>query len=194
MIKIELDIIALTHSITQNNSFAVVLGERVGNRRLPIVIGPFEAQAIAAAREKVQPVRPLTHDLLKNICAEFSIKLQEVIISNLVEGVFYATLVCERLGEIIEIDARTSDAIALAVRFDTAIYTYEFIIEQAGIAVEEPQEGSRRNVAKESRTNVETNDFSRLALDKLNTLLQEAIEKEDYERAARIRDEINHRS
>lgn len=193
MIKIELDIIALTHSITHSNSYAVVLGERSGNRRLPIVIGPFEAQAIAAAMERMQPARPLTHDLLKNICVEFSVDLKEIIISNLVEGVFYATLICERLGEVVEIDARTSDAVALAVRFEAPIYTYEFIIEQAGIAMEDTKESTKRVPTKASERGA-SGDYSRIPLDKLNTMLNEAIEKEDYERAARIRDEINRRS
>jgi bifunctional DNase/RNase len=185
--KIELEIIALSHSITQNNSYAVVLGERKGARRMPIIIGPFEAQAIAAAMERMQPARPLTHDLIRNMCFEFNIELKEVLISNLIEGVFHATLVCDRLGESVQIDARTSDAIALAVRFECPIFVYEFIIEQAGIAMEETE---KKASTKEKRGN----EYARASLDKLNEMLSEAIDKEDYERAARIRDEINKRS
>lgn len=185
--KVELEIIALSHSITQNNSYAVVLGERKGMRRMPIIIGPFEAQAIAGAMERMQPARPLTHDLIRNVCLEFNIDLKEVLISNLVEGVFHATLVCERLGEIVNIDARTSDAIALAVRFECPIFVYDFIIDQAGIAMEETE---RKEVSKEKRGT----EYSRASLNKLNEMLAQAIEKEDYEHAARIRDEINKRS
>jgi len=182
--KVELEIIALSHSITQTNSYAVVLGERKGNRRMPIIIGPFEAQAIAAALERMQPARPLTHDLLRNLCFEFSVELKEVVISNLVEGVFHATLICERLGEISHIDARTSDAIALAARFECPIYVYDFIIEQVGIEMEE----------KTHTPQSHSSEYTRTSIDKLNEMLMQAIDKEDYESAARIRDEINKRS
>lgn len=189
--KVELEIIALSHSITQNNSYAVVLGERKGMRRMPVIIGPFEAQAIAAAMERMQPARPLTHDLLRSMCFEFSIELKEILISNLVEGVFHATLVCDRLGETVNIDARTSDAIALAVRFECPIFVYDFIIDQAGIAMEENE---RKSVAAGSNEKQRGSEYTRATLDKLHEMLQQAIEKEDYERAARIRDEINKRS
>ncbi len=182
--KVELEIIALSHSITQTNSYAVVLGERKGNRRMPIIIGPFEAQAIAAALERMQPARPLTHDLLRNLCFEFSVELKEVVISNLVEGVFHATLICERLGEISHIDARTSDAIALAARFECPIYVYDFIIEQVGIEMEE----------KSHTPQSHSSEYTRTSIEKLNEMLMQAIDKEDYESAARIRDEINKRS
>ncbi len=189
--RIALEIIALSHSITQNNSYAVVLGERNGSRRIPIIIGPFEAQSIAGAMERMQPARPLTHDLMRNICFEFSIELKEILISNLVEGVFYATLVCERLGETVHIDARTSDALALAVRFECPIFAYDFIVEQAGITMEETEQRQQQTGSDKPRSGTEQ---ARPSLDKLQDLLQQAIEKEDYERAARIRDEINKRS
>ena len=132
MRKIELEIVALSHSITQTHSYAVVLGEVNGLRRLPIVIGGFEAQAIAVALEKMQPSRPLTHDLMKNFMNAFNVELHEVIISNLQEGIFYSKLICSNNDDTIEIDSRTSDALALAVRFGCPIYTYENILNSAG--------------------------------------------------------------
>ena len=137
MKKIELEIVALSHSITQTHSYAVVLGEINGLRRLPIVIGGFEAQAIAVALEKMHPSRPLTHDLMKNFMTAFSIDLQEIIISDLQEGIFYSKLICISEHDTVEIDSRTSDALALAVRFGCPIYTYENIIESAGILMED---------------------------------------------------------
>src|SRR5436305_13553197 len=132
MKKIELEIVALSHSITQTHSYAVVLGEADGLRRLPIVIGGFEAQAIAVALERMQPSRPLTHDLFANFMATFAIELTEVIIYKLEEGIFFAKLICQNAGESVEIDSRTSDALALAVRANCHIYTYENILETAG--------------------------------------------------------------
>src|SRR5215213_10104240 len=137
MKKIELEIVALSHSITQTHSYAVVLGEVNGLRRLPIVIGGFEAQAIAVALEKMQPSRPLTHDLMKNFMNGFNIDLQEVVITDLQEGIFYSKLVCTSEHDTIEIDSRTSDALALAVRFGCPVYTYEHILESAGILMED---------------------------------------------------------
>ena len=133
MRKIELDIVALSHSVTQSHNYAVVLGEQGGSRRLPIVIGSFEAQAIAVAMERMTPNRPLTHDLFKNTLETFNIELKEVIINNLLDGIFYARLICIKDSEIIEIDSRTSDALAMAVRFNCPIYTYEFILDAAGV-------------------------------------------------------------
>ena len=137
MKKIELEIVALSHSITQTHSYAVVLGEVNGLRRLPIVIGGFEAQAIAVALEKMQPSRPLTHDLMKNFMTGFNIELHEIIICDLQEGIFYSKLVCSSEKDTLEIDSRTSDALALAVRFGCPIYTYENILDSAGILMEE---------------------------------------------------------
>lgn len=192
MKKIELEIIALSHSVAQSKSYAVILGELKSARRLPVVIGIVEAQAIASASDKTLPERPMTHDLLTNICHEFAIQIREVVISKLQAGIFHATLVCERNGSIVEIDSRTSDALALAVRFQCPIYTYEHILEQAGIIVGDTGVDNSREIEKLS-SGKEKSDFSQRSLDELGSLLQEAITKEDYERAARLRDEINKR-
>jgi bifunctional DNase/RNase len=146
MRRIELEIVALSHSMTQSHNYAVVLGEKRGKRRLPIVIGSFEAQAIAVALEQMTPNRPLTHDLFKNALDTFQVKLKEVIINNLLDGIFYARLVCMKDGELFEIDSRTSDAIAMAVRFDCPIFTYDFILEAAGVVLDE-QEGGYSSVS-----------------------------------------------
>ena len=192
--KIELEIIALSHSITQSQSYAVVLGEKNGSRRLPIVIGGFEAQAIAIAIEEIEPTRPLTHDLMKNILTEFKIELREVIISDLINGVFYARLVCEHEGQLHHIDSRTSDAIALAARFKCPIFTFESVMDTAGIEIEE---GELSDVEPPSIVGSEEKEpplYTAKSIDELKTMLSEAIEQEDYEKAARIRDEINKRS
>ena len=194
MKKIELEIVALSHSITQTHSYAVVLGEVNGLRRLPIVIGGFEAQAIAVALEKMQPSRPLTHDLMKNFMTAFTIDLHEIIICDLQEGIFYSKLVCVSEHDTVEIDSRTSDALALAVRFGCPIYTYDNILESAGILMEDPsgkKKQPREAVAAESSAG--TDDLKTLTLDELNTLLTEVLEQEDYIRAIAIRDEINSR-
>lgn len=135
---------ALSHSITQTHSYAVVLGEVNGLRRLPIVIGAFEAQAIAVALEKMQPTRPLTHDLMKNFMTAFAVELHEIIICDLQEGVFYSKLVCSTDNDTVEIDSRTSDAIALAVRFGCPIYTYDNILDNAGILMEDSGDPKRK--------------------------------------------------
>ncbi|ATL48406.1 hypothetical protein COR50_15240 [Chitinophaga caeni] len=199
MRKIELEIVALSHSITQTHSYAVVLGEVNGLRRLPIVIGGFEAQAIAVALEKMQPSRPLTHDLMKNFMNAFSIELHEVVISNLQEGIFYAKLICSNNDDTIEIDSRTSDALALAVRFGCPIYTYENILNSAGILLEDPtgkkvakSATGTASISEHDRSGTEDN-LNAMSLEELNTLLQEVLEQEDYIRAIAIRDEINSR-
>src|ERR1051325_2762802 len=160
MKKIELEIVALSHSITQTHSYAVVLGEVVGLRRLPIVIGGFEAQAIAVALERMEPSRPLTHDLFANFMATFNIELNEVVIYKLEEGIFFAQLVCQGPdGEIVEIDARTSDALALAVPASCRIYTYENILETAGLLLDQTEGGGGAEAADKSgegRTQVGT--------------------------------------
>lgn len=194
MKKIELEIVALSHSITQTHSYAVVLGEVNGLRRLPIVIGGFEAQAIAVALEKMHPSRPLTHDLMKNFMNAFNIDLQEIVICDLQEGIFYSKLVCVSEHDTVEIDSRTSDALALAVRFGCPIYTYDNILESAGILMEDPsgkKKQPREAVAAESSAG--TDDLKTLTLEELNTLLTEVLESEDYIRAIAIRDEINAR-
>jgi uncharacterized protein len=197
MKKIELEIVALSHSITQTHSYAVVLGEVNGLRRLPIVIGGFEAQAIAVALEKMQPSRPLTHDLMKNFMTGFSIDLHEIIICDLQEGIFYSKLVCSTEKDTLEIDSRTSDALALAVRFGCPIYTYENILDSAGILMEETT-GKKKKSKEQKEVPVEeavggNEDLKTMSLEDLNTLLNEVLESEDYIRAIAIRDEINNR-
>lgn len=199
MKKIELEIVALSHSITQNNSYAIVLGEMEGQRRMPIVIGAFEAQAIAVALERMQPTRPLTHDLFFGFMTKFEIELSEVIIYKLEEGIFFSKLIClQNNSEEIEIDSRTSDALALAVRANCRIYTYETIIESAGIFLNSEERPAKRAIQaqsaeqKESGENV--NDLKKLSYAELNALLNDALEQEDYVRAIHIRDEINTRT
>ena len=199
MKKIELEIVALSHSITQTHSYAVVLGEVNGLRRLPIVIGGFEAQAIAVALEKMHPSRPLTHDLMKNFLNAFAIDLHEIIICDLQEGIFYSKLVCASENDTIEIDSRTSDALALAVRFGCPIYTYENILESAGILMEDTGSGTKKKKAKQEVVVEEkgpaggSEDLKTMSLEELNNLLNEVLEGEDYIRAIAIRDEINSR-
>ncbi|HEX9509781.1 MAG TPA: bifunctional nuclease family protein [Puia sp.] len=199
MKKIELEIVALSHSITQTHSYAVVLGEVNGLRRLPIVIGGFEAQAIAVALEKMHPSRPLTHDLMKNFMSAFTIDLQEIIICDLQEGIFYSKLVCVSEHDTVEIDSRTSDALALAVRFGCPIYTYEHILDSAGILMEDSSSKKKKSGGVTATTTTTTEsggsreDLKALSIDDLNSLLTEVLEQEDYIRAIAIRDEINSR-
>ena len=190
MKKIELEIVALSHSITQTHSYAVVLGEVNGLRRLPIVIGGFEAQAIAVALERMQPSRPLTHDLMKNFMMAFNIDLHEIIINDLQEGIFYSKLVCSTEKDTVEIDSRTSDAVALAVRFGCPIFTYDNILDSAGILMEEDDKKKKVVV---SHTETGSDDLKNLSIPELENLLKEVLEHEDYIKAASIRDEINSR-
>lgn len=200
MKKIPLEIVALSHSITQTQSYAVVLEEVKGKRRLPIVIGGFEAQAIAVALEKMQPTRPLTHDLVRNLFSTFGIELVEIVINNLKEGIFYALLVCKIGDKVEEIDSRTSDALALAVRFNCPIYTYEFILDSAGIIMEEQLTEGEGASAKKEKVEVHADeeddskkDITKLSDKNLNELLARVLKNEDYERAIKIRDEIERR-
>ena len=195
MRKIELDIVALSHSVTQSHNYAVVLGEQDGSRRLPIVIGSFEAQAIAVAMERMTPNRPLTHDLFKNALETFNIELKEVIISNLLDGIFYARLVCIKDGgEVIEIDSRTSDALAMAVRFNCPIYTFEFILDAAGVVLEDTDEQDEKEEEEATPSQTERRkSLASYSVDALNKLLEEVLAEENYERAAEIRDEIKRR-
>lgn len=195
MKKIKLDIVGLSYSQTQSGAYALVLGEVNGRRRLPIIIGGFEAQAIALEIEKMTPSRPLTHDLFKSFALAYNITIDEVIIYNLVDGIFFAKLVCNDGKKTIEIDARTSDAIALAVRFECPINTYEFILATAGIMIEgndfvflENIESPTDEKIAESPTN-----FSSLTDDELKERLQQALAEEAYEKAAKIRDELSKR-
>jgi uncharacterized protein len=194
MKKIELEIVALSQSITQSQSYAVVLGEVDGLRKLPIVIGGFEAQAIAVALENMHPSRPLTHDLMKNVLGAFNVDLHEVIINDLQEGIFFAKLVCSNDHETIEIDSRTSDAIALAVRMGCPISTYEHILESAGILMDDTTKTEETEKVEVTATpNTSSNDLKNMSLEDLQNLLTEVLEQEDYIKAVAIRDEINSR-
>ena len=205
MEKIQLTVLGLSASPAGNNAYALILKEIDGRRRLPIVIGTFEAQSIAIALEKdIRPPRPLTHDLFKNFSDRFSIVVKQVIIHKLVDGVFYASLICESNGKEEIIDARTSDAIALALRFSAPIFTYKNILEKAGIILKiNPEEDLEKNddalIFEEALTDTseknidEQNDYKNLSLAELEDLLQKAVSDENYEIAAKIRDEISKR-
>lgn len=198
MKKIKLDIVGLSYSQTQSGAYALVLGEISGRRRLPIIIGSFEAQAIAIEIEKMTPSRPLTHDLFKSFADAYHIIIQEIIIYNLVDGIFYSKLICSDGKKTVEIDARTSDAIAVAVRFDCPIYTYEFILSTAGIVIEGNDFVYLENInetpeEKTASTSGAAPGFTSLSNDELKTRLQEALFEEAYEKAAKIRDELNRR-
>jgi bifunctional DNase/RNase len=194
MKKIELEIVALSQSITQTHSYAVVLGEVNGLRRLPIVIGGFEAQAIAVALERMQPSRPLTHDLMKNFMLAFNVDLHEIVINDLQEGIFYSKLVCSSEADTVEIDSRTSDALALAVRFGCPIFTYDNILDSAGILMED--DDKKKKTSSSGATTAITSEtggsdnLKSMSLEELNNLLGEVLEQEDYIRAIAIRDEI----
>tara|TARA_B100001109_G_scaffold253845_1_gene252303 strand:- start:4797 stop:5396 length:600 start_codon:yes stop_codon:yes gene_type:complete len=195
MQKIGLDIVGLSYSQTQSGAYALVLAEQEGKRRLPIIIGGFEAQAIAIELEDMTPSRPLTHDLFKSFADSYNIKVNEVLIYNLMEGIFYAKLICEKDGEITEIDTRTSDAVAIAVRFKCPIYTYEFILENAGILLEEDIEGEEEEKPKiEKKVDKPKKGIASLSISELNDKLDKAIETENYEEASRLRDEIQKRN
>lgn len=192
MKKVELEIIALSHSLAQSHNYAIVLGEMGGARRLPIVIGEFEAQAIAVAMEGMSPSRPMTHDLFKNTLTSFNIEIKEIVINNLIDGIFYANLVCIQNNEQTLIDSRTSDAIALGVRFNVPLYTYDFILEQAGIILDE-ESGDIKPGSEVKKVPVKQRSLDDLTTDELNEKLNDALEKEDYEKAAMIRDLLNSR-
>lgn len=192
MEKIELKIIGLSYSQTQSGAYALVLAEKQGSRRLPIIIGGFEAQSIAIELEKMKPSRPLTHDLFNTFVEAVNVKIKEVIIYNLVEGVFYAKIICDQDGRLIDIDARTSDAIAIGIRADCPVYTFEHILSSAGIQLEDEIEAE--STAIESEEKEVKQGLSAVSIEELEQLLQEAIDMEDYERASEIRDELNKRS
>lgn len=199
MKKTKLEIIGLSFSQTQSGAYALVLGEEGGKRRLPIIIGGFEAQAIAVELENMTPSRPLTHDLFKSFAVAFNIHLDEVIIYNLKEGIFYAKLICNNNNKILEIDARTSDAIALAVRFNCPIYTYEFILSQAGVLLDddspfmEEVKGEKKVAVETKKPAAVTSDYSSMTVEELKEKLMKAIEDEAYETASKIRDELSKR-
>ena len=202
--KIKLEILGLSSSQSQTGSFALVLGETSGNRRLPIIIGMFEAQAIAIEIEKIIPNRPMTNDLFKSFANSFHFHVEEIVISDLKEGVFFAKIICSDGLKKTEIDARPSDAIAIGLRFDSPIYTFETILAEAGIVLtnQEEEEEKEKTVPKaEQKAKVKKEpsskkgeDFKSFTIDKLRDLLKDAIDKEDYERAAKIRDELGKRN
>lgn len=201
--KIKLEILGLSSSQSQTGSFALVLGETEGNRRLPIIIGMFEAQAIAIEIEKIIPNRPMTHDLFKSFSNAYHFHVEEIVISDLKEGVFFAKIVCSDGLKKTEIDARPSDAIAIGLRFDSPIFTYESILAEAGIVLTdqeeedekvEPKPESKAKVKKETSKKSGGEDYKNYSVEKLNELLKDAIDKEDYERAAKIRDELGKRN
>lgn len=193
MKKVKLEIVGLSYSQTQTGAYALVLGEAKGKRRLPIIIGGFEAQAIAIELEKMTPSRPLTHDLFKTFAEGFNISVSEVIIYNLVEGIFFAKLICNDGEKNVEIDARTSDAIALAVRFSCPINTYEFILSQAGIILDDEALAAVSESGSESRVEIEETDYLKKSTEELKQMLDNALSEEDYEKASHIRDELNNR-
>ncbi|MFC2136802.1 bifunctional nuclease domain-containing protein [Bacteroidota bacterium] len=206
MRKIRLNVLGISYSQTQTGAYALVLNEEGGERRIPIIIGGFEAQSIAIQLEGLQPPRPLTHDLFKNFAKSFLINLKEINIYKLEEGVFYSNLICDREGEEIEIDARTSDAIALALRFNCPIYTTEEILSKSGIIVDINFEKEKESKGKSSEQQEEVeltsefsekknipSDISNLSNTELEELLGEAVKAENYERASEIRDELKKR-
>ena len=194
MQKIRLNILGLSVSQTQSGAYALVLAEEEGERRIPIIIGPVEAQAIAIQLEGLKPPRPLTHDLIKNIALAFDIALLEVTIYKLEEGIFYSELLCEMNGKEIRIDSRTSDAVALALRFRCPIYTSEEILQKAGIVLESDDENSPvRSMMDEEEPETTGSSYAQYSTSDLQELLNEAIEDEDYEKASIIRDELNKR-
>ena len=195
---VQLLINGISYSQTQNGAYALILSESEGERKLPIVIGTNEAQSIAIAIEKeIKPPRPLTHDLFKNFCVRFDIKIKQVIIHKLVDGVFYSSVICERDGIEEIIDSRSSDAIALAIRFEAPIYTYENILEKAGVIIKVEKEIDERSLLKElfsdENSEVASSELKEKTTKELEELLKIAVQNENYESAAKIRDEISNR-
>ncbi|RIJ42002.1 bifunctional nuclease family protein [Pontibacter oryzae] len=201
MKKIQLEILGLSSSQSQTGSFALVLGEKEGNRRLPIIIGMFEAQSIAIQIEKINPNRPLTHDLFKSFAEEMDVRVTEILISDLKEGVFYSKIVCTNGSKEFELDARPSDAIAIGLRFGVPIYTVESVLSEAGIILsdleeeeEENEEMAVKSSSSAASSGSKSEPLNQTSVDDLNKMLNEALEKEDYEKAAKIRDELNKRN
>ena len=200
MKKIQLEILGLSSSQSQTGSFALVLGERDGNRRLPIIIGMFEAQSIAIQIEKINPNRPLTHDLFKSFAEQVSVSITEVLISDLKEGVFYSKIMCTDGDKEFELDARPSDAIAIGLRFGVPIYTVESVLSEAGIILSDLEEEEEENEEATVKSTASSSSSSskeplhETSVDDLNKMLNDALEKEDYEKAAKIRDELNKRN
>jgi len=203
--KIKLNVLGISYSQTQSGAYALVLSEEEGNRRIPIIVGGFEAQAIAIELEGLAPPRPLTHDLFKNFAESYGINLVEVNIHKLEDGVFFANILCDNGDQRIILDARTSDAIALALRFSCPIYTTEEIVDKAGIVLDfekgsefdhpaSSEDEEIEKTAEKPRKSAPQMDLTRTSLEELRSMLAEAVSKEDYEKASEIRDEINRRS
>lgn len=193
MEKVELKFLRITYSHTHAGAYALILAEKQGDRRLPIIIGGVEAQAIAIQVENIKPARPLTHDLFKNLADQLHINLKEVVINDLVEGIFHAKLVLEQGENEVEVDARSSDAIALALRFACPIFTYEFIMSAAGLKVEDGDEEKEATEKVEKAEKSEKKNIKQVPLDDLKNMLEEALSDEDYERASKLRDELKRR-
>jgi len=196
MKKIKLEVIQIQYSQTQTGAYALVLEDKKGKRRIPIIIGGLEAQAIAVELEKMKPTRPLTHDLFKPISSEFGINFTEIIIYNLVEGIFYSKIICSNGEKEIEIDSRTSDAIAIGLRFNCPIYTFEFILSSAGIALDGDTTSTDifgEIFDEEVDDESVVNEFSRYSDEQLDELLEKSLDEEEYEKASRIRDEMKNR-
>ena len=191
MEKVELRFLRITYSHTHAGAYALILGEVEGDRRLPIIVGAAEAQAIAIQVEHIKPARPMTHDLFKSLAESLDVRMKEVLISDLVEGIFHARLILEQDGDTIEIDARSSDAIALALRFGCPIFSFEFIMSAAGLSVEdEPEDSSAEEDREEGQL---VKPIGNSSLDELKEMLDDALDQEDYERASQLRDEIKRR-
>lgn len=194
MERIRLEIIGMSYSQSQSGAYALILGEHGGVRRLPIIIGGFEAQAIAVELEKMKPSRPLTHDLFKNFAEHYNVFIKEVVIDKFMEGVFYAKLICLQGENESEIDARTSDAVALAIRFRCPIYTHENIMSEAGIVMDDKAEEMQNENNETTDTDSGTEEFTTNTMEELEEMLQKAISNEEYEKASKIRDEITKRT
>jgi uncharacterized protein len=197
MNKVKLEVIAISQSQGQSGAYTVFLQDILSKKQLRIIIGAAEAQSIAFALENIKPPRPLTHDVFKNFCDAFSIKIIEVYITQLVDNVFYAKLICSDEHKLIDIDSRTSDAIAMALRFDCPIYTNELVLKTANeIEYNISNEKTKKDDTskEESSSKSKKNEYEFFALEELEEMLQEAIENEDYEKASRIRDEIKKRN
>jgi bifunctional DNase/RNase len=203
--KIKLNVLGISYSQTQSGAYALVLSEEDGNRRIPIIVGGFEAQAIAIELEGLAPPRPLTHDLFKDFAESYGIRILEVNIHKLEDGVFFASILCDNGDSQITLDARTSDAIALALRFKCPIYTTEDIVEKAGIVLDFEKGSDLEATGLQGEEEVEVApekkkkrpilpDLSETSMEELRSMLADAVTKEDYERASEIRDEINRRS
>jgi len=203
--KIKLNVLGISYSQTQSGAYALVLSEEDGNRRIPIIVGGFEAQAIAIELEGLAPPRPLTHDLFKDFAESYGIRIVEVNINKLEDGVFFASILCDNGDSRITLDARTSDAIALALRFKCPIFTTDEIVEKAGIVLdfekgsdlestELPQEEEVETPPEKTKKRSILPDLSETSMEELRSMLTDAVSNEDYERASEIRDEINRRS